>query len=76
MMKVRVSNDLCIEILFAVNGSEKYDLCWMGKMFNDDADIFEYWFGLTQDGNNAFSYDNFESISNAKIFEGRYLMDV
>ncbi len=66
----------CIEILFSLNGSEKYNYCWMGKTFDKKTKSDLYWFGLTADGKNAFDYSTFEEFSSADVFDGKSLSDI
>lgn len=49
----------------------------MGKMPNKANRGKEvYWFGLNQDGSQAFEYDNFENFSSAPVFDGKSLKDI
>lgn len=63
----------CIEISFYVKGSEKYKECWMGK---NGAEEKQYWFGLTPDGNEVYSYSTFNEMANAKVFDGQSLKEI
>ena len=66
----------CIEVLFSVGDIEKYNLCWMGKIFDPKLNTNEYWYGLTSDGSNAYDYDNFDTFINSEVFEGRSLREI
>ena len=66
----------CVEIQFMVIGSEKYDYCWMGKMWSKEEKCDVYWYGLTADGENAYDYPTFEEMSNAPVFDGYSLKEV
>ena len=66
----------CVEILFSVNGITRFDSCWMGKMPDKVTAKDVYWFGLTTDGKNAFDYPTFEEFSNAKVFDGKSLVEI
>lgn len=66
----------CIEIAFRVNGSDKFNFCWMGKLFDKEIQSDVYWFGLTPDGKSAFDYPTFEEFSFAKVFYGKSLFDI
>ena len=66
----------CLEIEFSVNGSDKFDNCWMGKSFNRKTKKDVYWFGLTADGSNAFDYPSFEEFASAKVFDGASLSQI
>lgn len=35
-----------------------------------------YWFGLAEDGSQAFEYDNFEDFSSEPVFDGKSLKDI
>ena len=65
------------EIEFRVNGMDKYNLCWMGKMPDrDNPDRDCYWYGLVPDGSGAYDYDNFEDFSSAPVFDGKSLKEI
>ena len=66
----------CLEIEFSVNGSDKFDNCWMGKLFDRKRKKDVYWFGLTADGSNAFDYSTFEEFASAKVFDGKSLAQI
>ena len=66
----------CVEILFSVRESRKFDCCWMGKIHDIEIGRDTYWFGLTADGKNAFDYATFEEFSNAKVFDGKSLFEI
>ena len=66
----------CVEILFSVHESKKFDCCWMGKLHRKKIGHDVYWFGLTSDGKNAFDYPTFEEFSNAKVFDGKSLVEI
>jgi len=66
----------CVEIQFMLLNNPKYDYCWMGKMWNRDAQKDIFWYGLTPDGKNAFDYPSFEEMANAPVFDGLSLKAV
>ena len=66
----------CVEIQFMLLNSQKYDYCWMGKMWTRDEQKDIFWYGLTPDGKNAFDYPSFEEMANAPVFDGLSLKDV
>lgn len=66
----------CVEILFSVRESKKFESCWMGKLYDKKIGRDVYWFGLTADGKNAFDYATFEELSNAEVFDGRSLFEI
>lgn len=66
----------CLEIEFSIRGSDKFDNCWMGKLFDKKTKKDVYWFGLTADGSNAFDYPTFEEFASAKVFDGASLSQI
>ena len=66
----------CVEIQFMLLNSQKYDYCWMGKMWSREEQKDVFWYGLTPDGKNAFDYPSFEEMANAPVFDGLSLKDV
>ena len=66
----------CVEILFSVHESKKFDCCWMGKFHDKKIGHDVYWFGLTSDGKNAFEYATFGELSNANVFDGKSLFEI
>ena len=66
----------CLEIEFSIRGSDKFDNCWMGKLFDKKRKKDVYWFGLTADGSNAFDYPTFEEFASAKVFDGKSLAQI
>lgn len=48
----------------------------MGKLHDKKIGQDIYWFGLTADGKNAFDYPTFEEFSNAKVFDGKSLVEI
>ena len=66
----------CLEIEFSIRGSDKFDNCWMGKLFDKKTKKDIYWFGLTADGSNAFDYPTFEEFASAKVFDGKSLAQI
>jgi len=66
----------CIEILFQVTGSNKFNSCWMGKCYSVEKERDVYWFGLTEDGNNAYEYLSFSNLINAPVFDNHTLLEL
>ena len=67
----------CIEIKFLVKGDPIYQSCWMGKMPDSENKEKEvYWYGLVQDGSEAYDYDNFHDFSSAPVFHGKSLYEI
>ncbi len=59
-----------LEILFSVDGYEKYSVSWMGNSNGD------FWFGLVADGSEAYNFDSFEKMLYAPVFDGKSLNDL
>ena len=66
----------CVEIRFMLVGSDKYSQCWMGKTWDSKVRQNVYWYGLTPDGMNAYEYDTFEKMADARVFDGLSLREV
>lgn len=72
---VGISNDdFCIEINFCVGDKEEYQNCWMGKNKKDKRETF--WFGLKEDGSEAYDYEDFTAFSSAQVFNGKSLKEI
>lgn len=67
----------CIEMNFCIDNDKEYEDCWIGKM-PDKGDVTKeiYWYGLVQDGSQAYDYNELEDILNAKVFYGKSIYDV
>lgn len=76
LMSFETEGKYCIEIAFSVKDQGKFSSCWMGKMPEEKSKADLYWFGLTEDGDNAFEYCTFEEFVFAKVFDGRSLFDI
>ena len=76
LMSFETQERLCIEIFFVVQGSDKFDSCWMGKMPDKQTKKDTFWYGLTPDGKNAYDYPTFEEFSSADIFDGKSLLEI
>lgn len=76
LMSFETKGRLCIEISFAVKGSNKFDYCWMGKLPDEKTKKDIFWYGLTPDGKNAFDYPTFEEFSSADVFDGKSLLEI
>ena len=68
--------DSCIEIEFCVDNCSIYQESWLGKMIDKDTKKVIYWFGLTEDGSQAFDFDSFEQFENAKIFHSKSIKEI
>jgi hypothetical protein len=72
-----VKYNSCIEMNFCINNDTEYEDCWLGKMPDRNEPGKEvYWYGLVQDGSQAYDYAKLEDILNAKVFHGKSLCDV
>lgn len=76
LMSFDTKENLCIEIFFKVQGSDKFNSSWMGKLYSKEAKADVFWYGLTRDGKNAYDYSTFEEFSSAKIFDGKALFEI
>jgi hypothetical protein len=77
MMLYDVSkNQSCIEVKFCVDESNIYTESWLGKMTDEDNHKPIYWYGLVDDGSQAYDYKSFENFSNAKVFNGKSIEDI
>ncbi len=70
------NNQTCIEIEFCVDNYKDYQCSWLGKMLNSKREKSIYWFGLTEDGSQAYDYESFEQFSNAKVFYGKSIKEI
>jgi len=66
----------CIEIHFCVDYYDDYQTSWLGKMLDKETNKVIYWFGLTEDGMQAYDYDSFDEFVNAKVFCGKSLKEI
>lgn len=76
LMAFKTKNSLCIEIFFKVKGNEKFDCCWMGKLYDKNVSADVFWFGLTPDGKNGYDYTRFEDFLSAKVFDDKSLVEI
>ena len=66
----------CIEVYFSVDGDMDYQDSWLGKLIDRDTKKSVYWFGLVEDGSEAYDFDSFEEFSNAKVFKGKSIKEI
>jgi hypothetical protein len=59
----------CIEINFA--WGDKFKDAWFGCTISNRKST--YWFGLTQDGANAYNFNKLADFKSAKVFDGKSL---
>ena len=76
LFSFKTKKKFCVEIQFMLQSNQKYDYCWMGKMWDRDEQKDVFWYGLTPDEKNAFDYPSFEEMANAPVFDGLSLKDV
>lgn len=70
------NNQTCIEIEFCIDNCKEYQCSWLGKMLDSKGEKSIYWFGLTEDGSQAYDYESFEQFSNAKVFHGKSIKEI
>lgn len=67
----------CIEMNFCIDNDVEYEDWWIGKMQDRENSGKEiYWYGLVEDGSQAYKYAKLEDILNAKVFNGKGMYDV
>jgi hypothetical protein len=69
-------NQKCIELEFIVDNVHEYQNAWLGKMQDSKTKNVIYWFGLTEDGSQAYDYDSFEKFASAKVFSGKNIEEI
>ena len=76
LMSFDTKENLCIEIFFKVQGSDKFNSSWMGKLYSKEAKADVFWYGLTRDGKNAYDFSTFEEFCFAEIFDEKSLVAI
>lgn len=72
-----IEDESSIEMNFSLENDKKYDDCWLGKMPNENNCGKElFWYGLVEDGNENYNYDNLEELLTANIFNGKNLKEI
>jgi len=71
-----VKNQNCIEVWFDVDNCPDYQESWLGKMVDKETKEPVYWFGLVEDGSQAYDYDSFEEFVDAKVFHNKSLREI
>lgn len=69
-------NQNSIEIEFSVDNCDAFQSAWLGKMSDREANKAIYWFGLTEDGSQAYDFVSFEEFVNAKVFNDKSLIEI
>ncbi len=59
---------------FYIEGSNKYDDCWIGLSKNGNCK--SYWFGMISDEENDYEYKTADEILNAKVFDGKSMHEL
>ena len=70
------NNQACIEIEFCVDNCDVYQTSWLGKMLDRKTNKIIYWFGLAEDGSQAYDFDSFEEFANAKVFCDKNIKEI
>jgi hypothetical protein len=65
-----------IEIWFCIDNSTDYYSSWLGKMLDNETKKEIYWYGLVEDGTQAYDFDSFEQFINAKVFNDKNIKDI
>lgn len=60
----------CTEVFFHIDDDLEYTSCWLGKMSGKNADEPVYWYGLSQDGSQAYDFNSLNDFINAPVFHG------
>ena len=61
-------SNTCIEIEFCIDQCVEYQTSWLGKMIERGTGKSIYWYGLVEDGSQAYDFESIEEFINAKIF--------
>lgn len=59
---------------FYIEGSNKYDDCWIGLSENSGCKL--YWFGLNSGEENNYEYKTADEILNSKVFDGKSMHEL
>jgi len=65
-----VTNNACIEIEFSIDGDYVYSGCCLGKATDRTTGQGMFWYGLVEDGSEAYDYDNLVDFISAEVFHG------
>ena len=65
-----------LECSFCVDGHPNYQLCWLGKMTTGKVNSMCYWYGLVEDGSQAYDSPTMDAFINAKVFQGKSIKDI
>lgn len=70
------NNQACIEIEFCIDNYKDYQHSWLGKMLYGEDEKVTYWFGLTEDGSQAYDFESFEQFLDAKVFHAKSIREI
>ena len=70
------SSQSCIEIEFYIDNCKEYQCSWLGKMLDNKEGKAVYWFGLTEDGLQAYEFESLEQFITAKVFHGKNMKEI
>ena len=66
----------CLEVWFCVDNFPDYWNCWLGKMVERETGSIIYWYGLVEDGSQAYDFPAIDKFINAKVFQGKSIKDI
>ncbi len=70
------NNQTCIEIEFSIDNYQDFQCSWLGKKLYGEDNKVIYWFGLTEDGSQAYDFESFEQFLNAKVFHAKNIKEI
>ena len=71
-----VKNHACIEVEFCIESSSEYDCCFLGKTISQEVSQAVYWYGLTQDGLQAYDFDTLDEFIFRPVFNGKNIQEI
>jgi len=71
-----VKNQTCIEIEFCVDNCVDYQASWMGKAVDRETKDAVFWFGLTEDGLQAYEFCSFVEFANSHVFHSKSIKEI
>ena len=71
-----LENNTCIEMNFCIDDDLEHEDCWLGKRVDKDNNKEIYWYGLVEDGTQAYYYDCLDDILSAKVFKDNDIRDI
>jgi len=67
---------ICLEVWFCVDNYPDYQDCWLGKMIERETNLPIYWYGLVEDGSQAYDFLTIDEFLSAKAFQGKSIKDI